>query len=118
MERPADAEGSGGVRGEDPEGRVRGRAGAGVRDGGPHLRAQADDGLRREEPRLRVRHVLLQEGGESGGEEAEQLRDQKGQDARRVLLGRQLPVVRRGHPQEQEEGRHSEGDGQGDGRRV
>lgn len=49
-----------GLRGEDPQRHVRGRAGAAVREGRQDLRVPPHDGVQRREPRLRLRHVHQQ----------------------------------------------------------
>lgn len=41
-----------------------------------NLRGEDDDGLQREQPRLRLRHLQQQTGGQSSDEAAQQLRDQ------------------------------------------
>lgn len=45
-----------------------------------NLRGEDDDGLQREQPRLRLRHLQQQTGGQSSDEAAQQLRDQVTQE--------------------------------------
>lgn len=61
----------------------------------PNLRGEDDDGLQREQPRLRLRHLQQQTGGQSSHEAAQQLRDQvRSGEIRRLTetMKRTLPV--------------------------
>lgn len=68
-----------GVRGEDPSGPVRGRACASVRKGWSHLGPEADDrAAPRNQPRVRLRH-LLHERGRPGGCQTGEFKGQTGE---------------------------------------
>ncbi|KAG5845262.1 hypothetical protein ANANG_G00136920 [Anguilla anguilla] len=67
-----------------------------------HLRDAPDDGLRREEPGLRLRHVHAEAGGQARRAGAQQLRGPPGAAPGRLLLRGQLPPLHRGHPENQE----------------